>query len=361
MNRLDTHRRTLTTLLSTRQITLLAVLLIGISLAVADLFVTTLSVALLLFAGLLFGVFLHALSVWPTRHTPISYRASYLIVVTLLILLIVGGTYYMGSQIGQRVDDFTSQLQQSIQTTDQKISQIDWANRNFPSIEDLRQRILESTGSVLPKMFQGLQMVGWGITGAFVIFFVGLYAAYDPDLYRNGLVKMTSKRNRSRYSEVLKQTRTALGQWLMGRFMSMAVVGIATAIALWILGVPLAFSLGVLAAFLTFIPNIGPLLAAIPQMLLAVNLGTQTVIYVLVFNVALQMVESYLITPMIQKHEVSLPPVLTIASQLIMGVWAGIIGIMMAAPLVVVAMVGIQMLYVHDRLGDDHPGELAEQ
>lgn len=340
---------------------ILIVLLLGIILAVADLFVTTLSVALLLFAGVLFGVFLHALSVWPTRYTPISYRVSYMIMTTLLILLAVGGTYYMGAQIGQRFDNFTSQLQQSVETADQKISRIEWANRNLPSIEDLQQQVVQSTGSVLPKMFQGLQVIGWGITGALVIFFVGLYAAYDPDLYRNGLVKMSSKKNRARYTEVLEQVRTALGQWLMGRFMSMAVVGIATALALWILGVPLAFSLGVLAAFLTFIPNIGPLLAAIPQMLLAVNLGTQTVIYVLVFNVALQMIESYLITPMIQQHEVSLPPVLTIASQLIMGVWAGIIGIMMAAPLVVVAMVGIQMLYMHDRLGDNDPGELAEQ
>ena len=361
MNRLDTHQQTLTTWFSTRQMTLLAALLLCVALAMAELFVVSLSVALLIFAGLLFGVFLHALSDWPARHTPVPYRVSYVTVVTLLVLLFVGGVYYMGSQVGQRVDDFASQLRQSIQTADQKISQIEWANRNLPSIEDLQQRLVESTSSVLPKMFQGLQMIGWGITGALVIFFVGLYAAYDPDLYRNGLVKMTSKRNRSRYEEVLGQTRTALGQWLMGRFMSMAVVGIATAIALWILGVPLPLSLGVLAAFLTFIPNIGPLLAAIPQMLLAVNLGTQTVIYVLVFNVALQMVESYLITPMIQRHEVSLPPVLTIASQLIMGVWAGIIGVMMAAPLVVVAMVVIQMLYLHDRLGDEHPGELAEQ
>lgn len=76
---------------------------------------------------------------------------------------------------------------------------------------------------------------------------------------------------------------------------------------------PAGISLGVLAALLTFIPNIGPL-AALPQMLLAVNVGTQTVLYVLLFNVNLQTVESYLITPLVQRHELSLPPILTIAA-----------------------------------------------
>ncbi len=193
-----------------------------------------------------------------------------------------------------------------------------------------------------------------------MIFFVGLYAAYEPDLYRNGLIKLVPIDRRDRTKEVLNEMRSALGRWLVGRFFSMAIVGIATGIAMWLLGIPLPMSLGVLAALLTFIPNFGPLLAAVPQMLLAVNGGTQTVLYVVLFNVILQTVESYLITPLVQRHEVSLPPILTIAAQLVMGVLVGIIGVMMAAPLVVVAMVLVQMLYVQDRLGDKQSGQLTD-
>ncbi len=120
-------------------------------------------------------------------------------------------------------------------------------------------------------------------------------------------------------------------------------------------------TLGVLSALCTFIPNIGPLLAAVPQLLLAVNSGGNTVLYVLVFILILEGVESYLVTPMIQKYEVSLPPLLTIAAQFLMGALLGIIGLMMAAPLVVVATVLIQMLYIEDRLGDPDPGELTSK
>ena len=130
----------------------------------------------------------------------------------------------------------------------------------------------------------------------------------------------------------------------------MAIIGSLTAISLSLLGVPLPISLGIIAALLTFIPNIGPILATIPQALLAVEVGLNTVLYVIVLNVALQTFESYLITPIIQRYTVTLPPVVTIFAQLVMGVIVGIIGIIMAAPLATAIMVVIQMLYVHDRL-----------
>ncbi|WP_372718966.1 AI-2E family transporter, partial [Novipirellula sp.] len=213
--------------------------------------------------------------------------------------------------------------------------------------------------SAVSSLVGGLRSVGWAMTGAIVIFFVGAYAAYEPRLYCNGLTKLFPKERRGRVSDVLQQLRDALGRWIVGRVMSMTLVGILTAIGLWFLDVPLPITLGVVAALLTFIPNIGPLMAAVPQVLLALNVGTETAIYVIVFNLALQGIESYLITPMIQRHEVTLPPILTIAAQLWMGIIVGVIGIMMAAPLVVVLMVLIQMLYIHDRLGDPNPGELT--
>jgi predicted PurR-regulated permease PerM len=85
------------------------------------------------------------------------------------------------------------------------------------------------------------------------------------------------------------------------------------------------------------------------------------VLYVLAFNLVLQGVESYLVTPMIQQREVSLPPILTIAAQLLMGGLFGIIGIMMAAPLLVVVLLMVQLLYIHDLLGDQDPGQLSRR
>ncbi len=342
-----------------KQVFAIAVLLASLVLATAGLFVPTLSILMLILAGLLFGVFVHSISAWPAKHTPLSYRSSYLVVVTLMLVSIGIGCFYLGSQVVRRADELSAQLQSAVQTADERLLQNAWASEHLPSVSEMQ--VTPSTSSILPEMFQGLQWVGWGATGALVVFFVGLYAAYEPDLYRTGVVKLVPKDRRGRAGEVLNELKSALGLWIVGRLLSMTIVGVATAIAMWVLGIPLPISLGILAALLTFIPNIGPLLAAVPQMLLAINVSTQAVLYVLLFNVILQTVESYLITPLVQRHEISLPPILTIAAQLVMGVSVGVIGVMMAAPLVVLAMVLVQMLYVEDRLGDEQPGQLTSE
>jgi len=338
----------------------LTIALVSLVLAAAGLFVLTLSILILIFAGLVFGVFLGAIAGWIANRSPAPYRLAYALVVGAFLAAIAGGGYYLGSQATQRADQFVQRLQTSVETASERYETPQWVEQFLPEGESLQSVLLPNRGSVIPEMLSGFQRLGWGLTGTLVILFVGLYAAYEPQLYRTGLIKLVSPDRRDRAEEVLAQVQRALGRWIVGRIVSMGIIGILTAVGLWWLGVPLPMTLGVVAALLTFIPNIGPLLAAIPQLLLALNINTTTALYVLVLNIVLQTIESYLITPMIQRREVSLPPILTISAQLLMGALVGIIGVMMAAPLVVVAMVLVQMLYIHDRLGDPHPGELTE-
>ncbi len=332
---------------------------ISIILAISDLFVITVSLLLLIFAGMVFGVFLNGLSVWLQRYVPIPYIGAYLVVVTLLALLLGAGFIYLGSQIAERADELWSQLLSSLKELKGWLAEQPWAERYMPDSSQLQSALTKSSGTLVPGIVSWLSVTGWGLTSALVILFVGLYAAYDPELYRSGLLKLFQIDKRVVASEVLVEIRSDLGRWIVGRFASMAVVGLLTAIGLWILGVPLPATLGVVAAFLTFVPNIGPLMAAVPQILLALNVGNSVALYVLVFNIVLQGVESYLITPIIQRHEVSLPPILLISAQVLMGVTFGVIGIMMAAPLTVVIIVLVRMLYVEKTLGD-RSGSSAE-
>jgi predicted PurR-regulated permease PerM len=336
-------------------------LAVGLILAVTDLLVATLSVLLLIFAGLLFGVLVHGLASWPARRIGIPYIACYVGIVILIFAVMGLGFFYLGQQIAQRTDELWSQLQSSLQQAREQVNQMEWAKQVVPEAKEVKGALADGSSSILPKMFQGLQWVAWSLTGAVVIFFIGLYAAFDPDLYRSGIIKLFPFPQRDRVSDVLDKLRKAAGLWIIGRLLSMSIVGIVTGIGLWMLNVPLPITLGVLAALLTFVPNFGPLLAAAPQVLLALNVSTSTAIYVVIFNIVLQGVESYLLTPLVEKHEVSLPPILTISAQLVMGVIAGVIGVMMAAPLVVVIMVLVQTLYIRDRLGDQSPGELSEK
>ncbi|QDS91222.1 pheromone autoinducer 2 transporter [Rosistilla ulvae] len=335
--------------MSKAKTSLFALLLIALVLATAGLLVPTLNVSLLILAGLLFGVFVHAISAWSAKKLSLSYRTTYLVVVALMLVAIGLGIFQLGSQVADRADELWSQLQSAAQTANEQLEQHAWAQKHLPDVSDIEEQLTQSSSDILPAVLQRLQSLGWGMTAALVIFFIGLYAAYDPDLYRDGLVKLMPPEKRDRTQKVLDRMNGSLQRWIVARFVSMAIVGIATAIGMWAFGIPMPITLGVLAALLTFIPNIGPLLAAVPQMLLAVNVGTQMVLYVLLFNFVLQTLESYLITPIVQQREVSLPPVLTIAAQLLMGVVVGILGVMLAAPMVVVAMVFVKTLYIDAR------------
>ena len=332
--------------------------MVALILAVANLFVIVANVLLLMLAGVLFGIFINGISRWASGLTRLPYHVGYAAVVVLLIAIAAGGLFAMGSQIGNQMSTLSKELQSSAQQLTRQLEQSSWAQQYLPDLAKMKE-LLTGNG-VLPRIVNTLQWVGWAITSVLVIFFVGLYTAYDPQLYKSGLIKLLPQDRRPRMRQLLDKLNAALGRWIIGRMVSMTIVGVLTTIGLWVLGVPLPITLGVLAALLTFVPNLGPVLAAIPQALMALQSGTQVVLYVILFNIALQTVESYFITPMIERYQVTLPPAVTIAAQLIMGVTIGVIGVVMAAPLVAILMVVVQVLYIHDRLGDSDPGELAE-
>jgi predicted PurR-regulated permease PerM len=132
----------------------------------------------------------------------------------------------------------------------------------------------------------------------------------------------------------------------------MSTIGILTTIGLWILGIPLAPTLGLLTGILAFIPNFGPILSAIPPMLLGLMISPMDAVYVILLYIIVQAIESNIVTPQVQKRTVSMPPVLGMVGQLLFGVFFGFLGLLLATPLVASIIVMVRMLYVEDVLGD---------
>ena len=126
----------------------------------------------------------------------------------------------------------------------------------------------------------------------------------------------------------------------------MAIVGVLTAAGLWMIGIPLAFLLGLIAALLAFIPNIGPVIAAVPALLLAFGQGTTAMLLVGAVYLVVQTLESYVITPVIQQQKVALPPALIIAMQVLFGVLFGIAGLALATPLAALGLTLVREIYV---------------
>jgi predicted PurR-regulated permease PerM len=149
---------------------------------------------------------------------------------------------------------------------------------------------------------------------------------------------------------VLTKAAATLSNWLAAQLMAMAVVGVLTGLGLWLIGIPLAFLLGLIAALLAFIPNIGPVIAAVPAILLAFPEGIITVSLVVGVYIFVQTLESYIITPLIQQEKVSLPPAFIIAVQLLLGVLFGLLGLALATPLAALGLTLVRELYVGDYL-----------
>jgi len=188
------------------------------------------------------------------------------------------------------------------------------------------------------------------VVNSLVIFFVGLFLAVAPEKYRDGVVVLFPPSRRERTRELMNGMGDTMWYWLLGRFGSMLVTGAGAAIILLVLGVPMALTLGVLTALLTFIPNIGGFLALVLSALCAIPLGGSTVLMVIAGYLLMQLIESYVVTPLIQQQQVSLPPALLIFFQALLGVLFGILGAAVASPLLAAGKFLIQEAYIKDVL-----------
>jgi predicted PurR-regulated permease PerM len=190
------------------------------------------------------------------------------------------------------------------------------------------------------------------ITSLFIVIIIGIYLAATPGLYVSGMARLFRKGKRPRVETVLGTIGRTLRWWMIGQLISMSVVGVLTYAGLWLLEVPLALVLAGIAFLLTFIPVLGPILAAIPVLLVAFTQGLDVGLWILLLYVLIQNLEGYVITPLIQRRTVSLPPAMTISSQVLLGALVGVLGIALATPLAAATLVAVRMLYVEDVLGD---------
>jgi predicted PurR-regulated permease PerM len=190
----------------------------------------------------------------------------------------------------------------------------------------------------------------------FITILLAIYFASEPRFYARGFTKLFPIAQRRRVSEVLASIGATLSWWLVGKAGSMLFIGVLTWIGLSIIGVPLALTLGLIAGLLSFIPNFGPIISALPALLLAFIDSPVTTLYVLALFIGVQLIESNIVTPLIERETVELPPGLTIIFQLALAVMVGGLGLVLATPLLAVIMVIVQMIYIQDVLGDRNVG-----
>lgn len=315
-----------------------------------------LHVLLLVFAAILAAVILTSLSALLSRLPLIGERLAMVLSVLLAAAFFVGFFLLLGSQIRTQ---FVSIFEEFPRFLDRA--------EDFTGIADLERIVVERTKQTLEETsivssFAGLSSWFLGTAAELLLVLVGgIYFAADPGLYRRGLLAVLPRRTRPRAVETLDALHSALRMWLLGKLAAMAIVGSLTGLGLWLLGVPSALALAVIAGVLEFVPYVGPILSAAPAIVVAFSESPFLALWVAGLYLLIQQLEGNVITPLVEQSAVDVPPAGTLFAIVAGGVLLGPLGVMMAAPLLVVTLVLVKKLWVRDTLHEDTslPGEDA--
>ena len=311
----------------------------------------TRDILLLIWLGVVFAIFLDAAAIGIRRLVRVPHGWAVAMAFLLLLTAAAALMIWLFPEIARDTEQLAERLPQVLHSLAEQLRQSDWGRSIVDRISGMEPGTVVTPEGA--RRFLGIFSSAVGVvTGGFIILILGAYLAFEPDTYTGGLLSLLPGPARRRGQQLLAELGHGLRWWLAGRLLSMLVVFLLTWLGLWLIDIPLPFLLGLIAGLLSFIPNIGPVLSALPAVALALSGGLADALHVIVLYIAIQTVESFTITPLIQRRAAAVPPALLLGFQLLLGVLAGFLGLFAATPLLVAIMISVKLLYIEDRLGE---------
>ena len=212
--------------------------------------------------------------------------------------------------------------------------------------------LASSGGAIVSQTFKLLLGTLSAVGNFFIVLFLGLAFAAQPSVYRKGLLYMAPVRHRARATIIVDRIGETLERWLMAQITTMLVVFLVTWIGLAIIGIQSSFILGIQAGLLAFIPTVGALIAGLIVVLASLASGWVAAASAFALFLGVHALESYILTPMIQRQALDIPPATLFAFQILLGIVFGIWGLALALPLMAIVKVMID-----DFKADEAPAE----
>jgi predicted PurR-regulated permease PerM len=210
----------------------------------------------------------------------------------------------------------------------------------------LRRAFSENLSSARNLLFGAVSSTVAIFAGGLYVAFLTIYFAIAPGTYRRGVLLLIPPKRREGGAAVFDAVIATLRKWLGTQLIAMIVIGVVTTAVLFALGVKSAIPLGIIAGLLEFVPNIGPLMAAVPAVLIAFADSPEKALMVMVAYWGIQLLENNILIPYLMQEELDLPPAITLLWQALMAIVFGFLGLFIAVPLLAAGMVAIRMLYV---------------
>ncbi len=276
---------------------------------------------LLLFAGLLMASFMDV-GVWLLgKVVPLARRWRAILVALVVFGAAAAAIWYGGRTLVQQSGEIASTLEDQIDALQSQVAKIGIPGLQVDDLE--RDETADDVSTMIDRVRTMASVTLSVASSLVVIFFFGLFLTIEPTLYRDGAVSLLPVSRRARVAEVMDDLGATLRRWLLGQSVSMIVVfAVAYPMFLWI-GLPYAFLLALQAGLLTFIPLIGQFIAGIPIILIGLSVGGSTGTYAIGAYVVLQVLESNVLTPIVQRRAVYVPPALILGGQVLMGTLFG--------------------------------------
>ncbi len=304
-------------------------------------------VFLLFFAAVLFGVFLHACANGLGRLTHL-WRDWSLALAILLLLLIGGGVgWLVAKPVSTQVNQLSAELPQAIQKLESQLRQYSWGNAVMDKVQN-PSGLTSQAGGVMKKVEAFFSVSIEGVVNVLVILFCGFYLAARPEIYVEGFLRLIPAKKRPRAHQVLDQIGDELRHWIFGQIISMSIIGFLTWLGLFLLGISGSEVLGLLAGILDFVSVVGPWVAGVVSCVIALLKSPMYAVYVMCLFLALHLLEGHLVIPMVQRRATRLPPVLTILAMVLFYMLFGLLGLLLAVPLLAMTIIAVRTLYVED-------------
>ncbi len=332
-------------------------ILIALGLVLFTLLLWKLSdVLLLAFGAVLVAILLHSAAGALERYLRVPDRWSLTVATLVIFVVFLAIIALFGTQVRAQFSGVVERLPSALDNFAK--------NLGIGPVSDDLSEIMNNapTGGMAARLAGIGGVILDGFADFILVVIAGIYIAAAPRLYAQGFVKLFPIRHHEIVESSLEASGQALKLWLTSQLIAMACVAVLSAIAYWLIGLPSALALGLIAGLADFIPFLGPILGALPAVLIAFSVSGEAALWTVLAVLAIQQIEGNIIFPLVARSVISIPPALALFAILIGSVLFGTLGLIFGFPLAVLTYVLVKKLYVRETLGEHTtvPGESSQ-
>jgi predicted PurR-regulated permease PerM len=317
-------------------------------------------VVLLAFLAVLIAVVFSFPVGWLSRIIPRG------LAVLLVLLALIGAAVGLAALAAPTIDREVEQLRDS---APQAVSKIQGWMRRVESTtgggggqkQSPAQRAPEVAAKVGEKALPALVAIVSGVTAVILVIVLGAFLVYQPDIYRRGIRLLVPVKHQNTFDEAWRRVGEGLRKWVGGIVISMTIMGTLAAVGLLIVGIDQWLLLGVLTFLGTFVPYVGAIASAVPGLLAGLAQSPRHFVLAGAVYLGVHLVEGYLVQPVVMRRAVDVRPALLLAGQGVFGAVFGLMGTVVATPLIVCLQTLTEYLWVERRLGKDPERESGDK